>query len=85
MKEKDFVRRYRLRIPKGACPRCGCKNFSTIDHYAPYPDVFCETRCDYCGQVVKFQDNSPVIDFIELIRHSGVRSKKKILELLSQY
>ena len=85
MKEKDFVRRYRLRIKKGACPICGCKKSHFTDHYASYPEIWWDVRCDNCGQVLEFQDNSHVVNMFEEIRFAGVRSKKKVFELLSYY
>lgn len=77
--------KYKDRFKKRACPLCGCTEFEHNYGHATYPERWNWDSCSYCGCVVGFEDNSPWYDLWDEIKQAGVRSKKKVLEIVRYF
>ena len=40
-----------LRMPKGVCPRCGSKNFTSKGGVNEHGDPWCDHDCEDCGHL----------------------------------
>lgn len=74
--------KYEERFKNRACPLCGCTEIEHFYGHAGYPEVWNWDKCAYCGCIVGFEDNSPWYDIWSEIKKAGVRSKKKVLEIV---
>lgn len=83
IKKKFF--KYKDRFKNRACPVCGYNYFDIWDHGVPYPERWVTESCENCGCCVGYADNCEWQDLWHDIAKAGIRSKKKILEIIQNF